>query len=205
MPADRKRSHPGPGRPRLYDPEKALEAALEVFQRHGFAGASLDAISEATGMNRPSLYAAFGNKKSLYRKALVHHGKRFYLKLKKALFAGPDLEKDLNRFYLAAVSVYQADPKNAPGCPTLCTAVTEAALDREIRKDVAQVLDRIDSLLIRRFEEAREAGELASGDPGTLGRMAAALLYSLSVRIRAGQKGFRSRAFVKAAVAELLG
>src|SRR6185369_10477201 len=57
------------GRPRAYEPEVALARALDVFWREGFAATSLDDLSAATGMNRPSLYGAFGDKRELYIKS----------------------------------------------------------------------------------------------------------------------------------------
>src|SRR5512138_2575821 len=57
------------GRPRAYDPDLALTKAMDVFWKDGFAGTSLDELSAATGMNRPSLYGAFGDKRELYIKA----------------------------------------------------------------------------------------------------------------------------------------
>src|SRR5689334_24905349 len=56
------------GRPRAYQPEVALGKALDLFRRDGFAATSLDDLSAATGMNRPSLYGAFGDKRELYIK-----------------------------------------------------------------------------------------------------------------------------------------
>src|ERR1041384_4755004 len=57
------------GRPRAYEPEVALARALDVFWKEGFAATSLDDLSAATGMNRPSLYGAFGDKRALYIKS----------------------------------------------------------------------------------------------------------------------------------------
>src|SRR4249919_2456754 len=57
------------GRPRAYEPDIALGKALDLFRKQGFAATSLDDLSEATGMNRPSLYGAFGDKRELYIKS----------------------------------------------------------------------------------------------------------------------------------------
>src|ERR1700750_1992208 len=57
------------GRPRAYEPDVALGKALDLFRTQGFAATSLDDLSEATGMNRPSLYGAFGDKRELYIKS----------------------------------------------------------------------------------------------------------------------------------------
>ena len=61
------------GRPRAYDPQAALARAAETFWKAGYAGTSLDDLVAATGMNRPSLYAAFGDKRDLYLKTLEHY------------------------------------------------------------------------------------------------------------------------------------
>src|SRR5271163_1420784 len=63
------------GRPRAFDVEKALDGAMHVFWRKGYLGTSLSDLTDAMGINRPSLYAAFGNKESLFRKALEHYSK----------------------------------------------------------------------------------------------------------------------------------
>ena len=65
------------GRPRAFDPENALSAATEVFWAKGFDGASLDDLTEAMGISRPSLYAAFGDKERLFEAALGHYANHF--------------------------------------------------------------------------------------------------------------------------------
>ena len=195
----------GRGRPRSYDPDAALGAALKAFWGRGFAGTSLDQISAATGMNRPSLYAAFGDKKAIYRKAVQKFNGDFLGRLRAALFAGAGLEADLVNFYLAALPTYRADPDAPLGCPVICTATTEAAVDPDIRADLAAALERIDRGLASRFARARAEGELPpSADPEKLGRLAGALLHSLAVRVRARQPGFEPEAFVRDSVAEIL-
>jgi AcrR family transcriptional regulator len=70
-----KRDEASLGRPRAFDPQKALQRAMLVFWRKGYLGTSLSDLTKAMGINRPSLYAAFGNKDSLFRKALSRYAK----------------------------------------------------------------------------------------------------------------------------------
>lgn len=192
------------GRPRNYDPEAALNAALTVFWQHGFAGTSLDELSAATGMNRPSLYAAFGDKKSIYRKSMDQFSQTFLGKLEGNLFAGLSLEEDLINFYKAALSEYIADSDTALGCPVICTATLAAAYDDEIQSDLAHALDQIDAMFVKRFKQAQDEGELKSGNPKKLAQLAAAVLHSLAIRTRARQTKFKPETFIKASVAEIL-
>src|ERR1700738_1402218 len=67
------KDHPQLGRPRGFDADRALDRALAVFWRNGYEGASLPALTKAMGINRPSLYAAFGNKEALFRKAVERY------------------------------------------------------------------------------------------------------------------------------------
>jgi len=194
------------GRPRQYDPDAALDAALKAFWDCGFAGTSLEEIAAATGMNRPSLQAAFGDKKAIYRKAIARFNLGFLDTLEAALFAGGSLEDDLVGFYLATLPTYRTGPDGPLGCPVICTATVEAAVDDDIRADLSAALDKIDAILTTRFEQAGEAGELPpSADPKALGRLAGALLHSLAVRTRARQPDFEPEAFVRASVAAMLG
>jgi len=193
------------GRPRAYDPDAALDAALEAFWERGFAGTSLDEISAATGMGRPSLYAAFGDKKSIYRKSIDKFSRDFLGRLTGVLFAGAGIEEDLVNFFSAALETYRSGHRVARGCPVLCTASTAAAVDDDIRSDLAAALDQIDGALVSRFERAREQGEIArSADAKRLGMLAAALLHSLALRTRARQKDFQPEAFVRTSIAEIL-
>lgn len=193
------------GRPRNYDPDLALEAALQAFAERGFAGTSLDDLSAATGMNRPSLYAAFGDKKAIYRKSVDKFNREFLDRLGQALFAGASLEDDLVGFYLAAFPVYLAGGDTPRGCPVLCTAVVEAVGDADVQADLAGALDQIDGALTARIQHARDEGDLRpSADPARLGRLAAALLHSLALRLRARQEALDPEEFIRSSVAELL-
>src|SRR3569623_3585959 len=87
------------GRPKNYDPEVALDRALEAFWEGGFAATSLDALASATGMNRPSLYAAFGDKQSLYLKAMDRFSGGMREAVRGKLFNDGSLAEALTGFY----------------------------------------------------------------------------------------------------------
>src|SRR5436190_11439952 len=119
------------GRPRAYDPQAALARAADVFWKAGYAGTSLDDLVAATGMNRPSLYAAFGDKRDLYLKTLDYYRDEGHALARDALAGDPSLPVFLKRFYGKALDLYLA--KGWRGCYSIGTATTVAAVDDEVR------------------------------------------------------------------------
>ena len=81
------------GRPREFDADLALDRALELFWRNGYEGASINEIAEAMGVSKPSLYAAFGDKESLYLRALARYGERQRAVHARVLDAEPDARR----------------------------------------------------------------------------------------------------------------
>ncbi|MEO0444508.1 MAG: TetR/AcrR family transcriptional regulator [Verrucomicrobiota bacterium] len=187
------------GRPRAYDPVRALGAALEAFRVHGYSGTSLDQLSEVTRMSRPSLYAAFGNKKTIYRLALAQYHKEVRRRLGAELFAGRGLREDLLAFFEAACAEYESPVHGKVGCSVICTATTEALQDEDIRQDLSMMLNRIDAGLNRRFRQAKRE-EFPDLNPKACALVTAAALHSLAIRVRAAQSGFEVSAFPQAAV-----
>src|SRR6201990_2426300 len=94
------------GRPRAYEPEVALGKALALFRKDGFAGTSLDELAAATGMNRPSLYGAFGDKHDLYMKALEHYWAAGRDAMARALAPDRPLRAALRAVYAEALDIY---------------------------------------------------------------------------------------------------
>jgi AcrR family transcriptional regulator len=174
------------GRPRGYDPDEALGQAMGAFWDAGYSATSLDDLSAATGMNRPSLYAAFGDKQAIYLKAIERY--RAGPALRDAL-AGGTLREALSRAYRAALSVYLAGDRGQRGCFVIGTAATEAVTNPIVRTEVAAVLREVDEAYENRIREALQKGELpGDADPASLARFASAVLHSLAVRARAGEK-----------------
>ena len=175
------------GRPRTYDPDRALVQATAAFWDAGFSATSLDDLSAATGMNRPSLYGAFGDKRALYLKTIEGYRAMAQAAMKEALPLGDSLREALTQLYGRAISLYLSGEHGARGCLLTSTAATEAVLDPEIRRAARAALEEIDEAFEARIRHGRERGELPrSADPAMLGKLASAILHTLSIRARTG-------------------
>src|SRR5580700_8455420 len=94
------------GRPRAFAPETALTQAMDVFWKDGYAATSLDDVSAATGLNRPSLYGAFGDKRALYLQAYGQYRKRVNESFAPLFAAREPLRTKLTRILTAALDLY---------------------------------------------------------------------------------------------------
>jgi AcrR family transcriptional regulator len=176
------------GRPRTYDPEAALAQAMASFWDAGYAGTSLDQLSDATGMNRPSLYGAFGDKKALYLKTLESYRELGRSAMAEALAGDDRLEAALRRVYARALDIYLSGPVAARGCYLIGTAATESVLDADIREVFAAGLHELDQQIAARARAAQRRGELDKGtEPEVLAKLAIGILNSLALRARAGE------------------
>lgn len=175
------------GRPRAYEPEIALGQALALFRRTGFAATSLDDLSAATGMNRPSLYGAFGDKRALYIKSYQRYRDDYTVKVLEIFKADIDIRERLRRFYEAALDIYLSGGDGPRGCFTVMTVASDAIADPEIRALALQGFADLDSGFAWCFSTAVKRRELpASTDIAVRAQMASATLYSLAIRSRGG-------------------
>lgn len=199
-----KSASPRRGRPRAYDPERALDAATGAFWRGGFTGTSLDDLTSSTDMNRPSLYAAFGDKQALYLRTMERYTERSSAALEAALATDIPIATVLSAVYARALDLYGAGTSGARGCYLTGTSVAAAVQDAHIRSALARSLERFDGLFTARFARAQESGELPRGQaPEELGALAMGVLHTLAVRTRAGTPRDRLDAIAAAAVAML--
>jgi len=176
------------GRPRAYDPEVALAKATDIFWAQGFAGASLDDLSAATGMNRPSLYGAFGDKQALFKTALDAYMDRSRASMTEAFRGGGTLREVLTRIYTTALGFYLSDDMGGRGCFLASAGLGQAVVDSEVRQIVADGLHELDRGVEGLMQRRQARGELpASVDPVALGRVASMMMNALSVRARAGE------------------
>lgn len=188
------------GRPRQYDEELALEAAGQVFWTKGFSATSLDDLSEAMDMNRPSIYRAFGDKEAIYRKALMQFCRGMEAAFAATMLAEDDIRKALTNFYRAAVATYTAG-EIPRGCMVMSTAVAAATCHAEIQADLLMIIRDLDKKMTLRLQAAVDDGQLPSSfDAGSRAAIAQSLLHSLSLRARAGETQRQLRRIIKTGV-----
>jgi AcrR family transcriptional regulator len=194
------------GRPRAFDKEQVLDRALELFWSEGFEATSLDDIAAAAGIARPSLFAALGNKDTIYIKTMERFSANMRGVFDEAFGSATPLPKALKRFYRRALDIYVSGAASPRGCLVLCTAPAVGARYPAIRCTVASLVHAGDRAFEDVFRRARERGELAAtADPAGLAVLASATLQTLAVRARAGEPRRKLERLLNGAVAILCG
>ena len=179
----REKVTPALGRPRAFDAEKALDRAMQVFWRKGYLGTSLSDLTDAMGINRPSLYAAFGNKKSLFRKALDRYLKGPSAYLSEAL-REPTARAVVERVFHGVV-----DLLTDPDTPTTCMWVHGALScgDDPLRKEFAAQRVAGFAELRTRFQRAITEGDLpVNADVDALAHFVQTVNFGLTVQASTG-------------------
>jgi AcrR family transcriptional regulator len=189
------------GRPRAYQPEIALGKALDLFRKGGFAATSLDDLSAATGMNRPSLYGAFGDKRELYLKSYARYRADARAAMIEIFREELPIRKRLQRIYAVALDIYLSGDAGPRGCFTVMTAASEAVSDPEIRALVLEGFSELDKAFAACFRIAKEKGELPeAADPVVLAQLASATIHTIAIRARAQVPRKELEAIVKGAI-----
>ncbi|MBR0793888.1 TetR/AcrR family transcriptional regulator [Bradyrhizobium jicamae] len=193
------------GRPRAYEPEVALAKALDLFRRDGFAATSLDDLSAATGMNRPSLYGAFGDKRQLYIKSYQRYRDDARAAMADIFRSDAPLRERLKRIYAIALDIYTGG-ESPRGCFTVMTAASEAVSDPAIRAMVLEGFVELDKAFAICFRLAKERGELPGGaDPTVLAHLASATIHTIAIRARARVPRKELEAIVQGAIDVMCG
>jgi TetR/AcrR family transcriptional regulator, copper-responsive repressor len=193
------------GRPRAYQPEIALGKALDLFRRDGFAATSLDDLSAATGMNRPSLYGAFGDKRELFIKSYQRYREDARDAMADIFRNELPIRQRLERIYAVALDIYLSG-ESPRGCFTVMTAASEAVSDPDIRAMVLEGFVELDKAFAACFRLARERGELPeTADPIVLAQIASATIHTIAIRARARVPRGELEAIVKGAIDVMVG
>ena len=175
----------GPGRPRSFDTDKALDRALQVFRRNGYEGTSLSDLTRAMGINRPSLYAAFGDKETLFRKALDRYSEGMMGSLRGAM-----QEKTARGFVehlLRSLIEMQTNPDCPRGCLIVNGSITCGKQSGSLARELTARREQIERLTSDRLKLAKKEGELPSdANPADLARYFATVIEGLALQASAG-------------------
>jgi len=190
------------GRPRSFDTDAVLAQATELFWRHGYQGSSLAELTAATGLSKPSLYAAFGDKESLYLQCLERYVQRQVDVQATLLDEEPDARRAVEGF-LRAMAGMQSDPKLPGGCFVVTGLAecgnpgTPAAVEAALRKAMLSGGER----LRQRLQRGERDGQLPEGtDARRLGALFGAVLNGMAVMAKAGEPRRRLEEAVEAAM-----
>jgi AcrR family transcriptional regulator len=190
------------GRPRKFDPALALAGASETFIRHGYSGASIEALARAMQLNKPSLYAAFGDKRALYLTVLKERYRRVAVRYRAQFEKGRTLEDALRNVFEDAVEVCLGEG-GPPGCPIASASATEALEDDAIRDATRQFRDMTDRGLAEWVRSKVELDSDALAD--SIARLASGTLYDLALRARVGESRAKLRVIARDAAKVLAG
>jgi AcrR family transcriptional regulator len=183
------------GRPREFDRTAALDAAMQVFWRQGFQGASLDDLLLGMGIGRSSFYAAFGSKQSLFQEALHHYGEVMLAGLQRDLATAPSARAFIEAvLLLPAVEAGEHQPR---GCLLMNSAAEFGTRERAFCQDVQESLGRFERLFADAIRRGHLDGSIArSADPDALGRFLSSSLGGMRTMARGGTSAERLRAMV---------
>jgi AcrR family transcriptional regulator len=175
------------GRPREFDVEKALDRALRVFWRKGYEGASLADLTEAMGINRPSLYAAFGSKEGLFRRALDRYADGPAAYVRDALNE-PTARAVAERLLNGAIDLL-ANPRNPRGCLAVQGALACGEEADCVRRDLIARRRAGEARLRERFERAVSEGDLpADVDCAAFARYLVTVIHGMAVQAAGGAR-----------------
>ena len=153
------------GRPRKFDPDAAILQAVEVFWEKGYEGASLDDLTAALGINRPSLYASFGDKRQLFLKAIEAYGRTISGTAVDAFEAEADLRDGVRAFFATALENATRGEGQPPGC-LIGSAAVASVMDVEgVGELIREMSARSRARLVARFGVEISAGVLPADFP----------------------------------------
>ncbi len=173
------------GRPRSFCKDEALDRAMNIFWRQGYEGASMADLTQAMGINSPSLYACFGSKEGLFKAVLDHYDQRRAQFMQDVLDAPTAAEVAEAFLYGVADFVANTGGNNPPGCLMLQGGISCG--DSQIPDVLAKHRAEKEAMLRTRFEKAKCCGDLCEcANPAALARYLSAMANGICVQAAAG-------------------
>lgn len=168
------------GRPRQFDIDQAIERALGLFWRQGYDGTSMSDLTETLGITRASLYAAFGNKEGLFRRAMDRYESK--AGAYRAAAERAPTAREAVRLLLNGPVELHGETQNPSGCLGVQGALACGPDSAAIRDDLANRRAQGERAIRRRLERAAEEGDPAADeDPADLARYLSALIYGMAI------------------------
>ncbi len=190
------------GRPLAFNQEEALDKALKVFWARGYEGASMAELTEALGINKPSIYAAFGNKEELFRKALTRYTSGPAAFVGEAMIE-PSASLVVENFLMQAVEFF-CDKSTPSGCMIVQGALTCGQSSSAIQQELMAYRSGIETMLTKRFELAKIQGDLPpSMNTKQLAKYIATIHQGMSVQATSGATREELTAIVEIALKNL--
>ncbi|MFT3881474.1 MAG: TetR/AcrR family transcriptional regulator [Gemmatales bacterium] len=169
------------GRPRAFNIDDALDRALEVFWKKGYEGATLPDLTKAMGINRPSMYAAFGNKEALFRKTIDRYINGHACHVKEA-FAEPTAKEVVRHLLTCSIDMVTSS-KTPRGCFLVQGALVCGESADPLRQELIKRRFAGEAALCDRFKQAMADGDLPKEtDPADLARYVFVIAHGLSVQ-----------------------
>lgn len=175
------------GRPKRYDRENALDQITEVFWKHGFAATSLDMISAASEMKRPSLYAAFGDKRAMFFQAESRFVEKLSSQVAEILQQPQPLAPILRASFGYLIEIYTTGQDQQQGCFLVSVGLVEADAGNEMGGLIRETIERAEVEMQACLDRATSCGYLSSDkDTAAMASILVALGHSIAVRARSG-------------------
>lgn len=173
------------GRRREFDVDEALEAVLCVFWSKGYEGATYTDLTKATGLERPALYSAFGNKESLFQRALERYYEH-YLDYFPIALNLPTSKEVVTEILYEAAKLHTRFPSH-PGCLGVNGVLAGADESEPVRHTLIEARATGEALLRKRLEQAKTEGDLPSNaQPSVLAAFVMTVLHGMAVQAKAG-------------------
>lgn len=187
------------GRHREFDEEEVLDAALSVFWRMGYEGASYADLTEAAGVERPALYSAFGNKEALFRKALARYDALYMQHVPEALQL-PTAREVAAHILHSSADINTRYPDRT-GCLGIHGALAGTQESESVRQALIDFRAAGEEKIRERFERAQAEGDLPkTAIPEALAGYVMALLHGMAVQAKAGFRREKLHAIVEQAM-----
>src|SRR6185437_4505799 len=189
------------GRPRNFDKDAALERAMELFWIKGYEGASMTDLTSAMGIASPSLYAAFGSKEELFRRAVQHYGATEGLEIWAGVTQAKTAYEAVERYLMETARVFTRRNK-PPGCLIVLSALHPGEHSDTVRRELIRLRAQKVEGVKQRLQQGVAAGEIApSADLGAIARYYVTVQQGMSIQARDGASRRELEAVAQAALA----